>query len=204
MPVFYGVYTASGFLNSLIFNDEGASFILTPTFGYADNDIVDAYPSWGLFLILLSIVILIGGVVLLTNKKPEKPSVAQGTQLTAPSQRRRKAKKTTNGDDEEEANLREPGVGESELVWQIGDDSDEEDGHHEHDADHPKARRRESRGKGDGEEILDGERAGLMREDDVDHDHDEAASGSSSSTRVGGADADEFGEWKAATNDRTQ
>ena len=54
VPVFYGVYTATGFLNSLIFNNE-----------------VEAYKSWTLFLIFLSIIVLIGGVVLLTHKKPE-------------------------------------------------------------------------------------------------------------------------------------
>ncbi|TFL05818.1 hypothetical protein BDV98DRAFT_560682 [Pterulicium gracile] len=54
VPVFYGVYTATGFLNSLIFNNE-----------------VDAYKPWVLFLIFLSIAVLISGVVLLTHKKPD-------------------------------------------------------------------------------------------------------------------------------------
>jgi hypothetical protein len=30
VPVFYGVYTASGFLNSLIFNDQGWSIAFSP------------------------------------------------------------------------------------------------------------------------------------------------------------------------------
>ncbi|KAG9004991.1 hypothetical protein FRB90_010628 [Tulasnella sp. 427] len=60
VPMFYGIYTASGFLNSLIFNDE-----------------VDAYKPWTLFCLFLSIVVLIAGVVLLTHKKPEpKPAAA--------------------------------------------------------------------------------------------------------------------------------
>ena len=54
VPVFYGVYTATGFLNSLIFNNE-----------------VDAYKPWVLFLIFLSIAVLVSGVVLLTHKKPD-------------------------------------------------------------------------------------------------------------------------------------
>ncbi|KAG9044973.1 hypothetical protein FS837_007236 [Tulasnella sp. UAMH 9824] len=58
VPMFYGIYTASGFLNSLVFNDE-----------------VDAYKPWTLFCLFLSIVVLISGVVLLTHKKPEpKPA----------------------------------------------------------------------------------------------------------------------------------
>ena len=42
------------FLNSLIFNNE-----------------VDAYESWVLFLIFVSILVLVTGVVLLTHKKPD-------------------------------------------------------------------------------------------------------------------------------------
>ncbi|KIJ39500.1 hypothetical protein M422DRAFT_68829 [Sphaerobolus stellatus SS14] len=181
VPVFYGVYTASGFLNSLIFNDE-----------------VDSYQSWTLFLIFVSITVLIGGVVLLTHEKPEQAAKKPGTQLVSLSRRIRKAKKDrgengANGDNDEEANLheREPGVVEEETLWQVGDDSDEEDadGHEE---DRPQARRRESRSKQD--EPEDGERSGLMREE---HNDDEPglASGSSSSTRV-----DDFGDWNTAGN----
>lgn len=123
VPVFYGVYTATGyvaffpvsvclpvtsFLDSLIFNNE-----------------VDAYKPWILFLIFTSIAILISGVVLLTHKKPERSKRnirTPGAQSTM--------KGNTGGSEEDEAQvLRAPEEGESETqeLWQLGDMSDDED-----------------------------------------------------------------------------
>ncbi|KZT26776.1 hypothetical protein NEOLEDRAFT_1177356 [Neolentinus lepideus HHB14362 ss-1] len=110
VPVFYGVYTATGFLDSLIFNDE-----------------VDAYQSWTLFLIFISMLILISGVVLLTHKKPEPKRPAGATRLSSIPSGRRTVKKA-KGDAEEEEGLRPEGdVENQEVVWQVGDASDDED-----------------------------------------------------------------------------
>lgn len=118
VPVFYGVYTATGFLDSLIFNNE-----------------VDAYKPWTLFLIFTSILILISGVVLLTSKKPERSKQTPGG---LPVFSRDGAGSTTKvddrvGDTTEDGNSEElalrsqtDGRGLGEL-WQVGDVSDDED-----------------------------------------------------------------------------
>ncbi|KAF8530448.1 hypothetical protein BU17DRAFT_35520 [Hysterangium stoloniferum] len=174
VPVFYGVYTASGFLNSLIFNDQ-----------------VDAYQPWTLFLIFVSIMILIGGVVLLTNKKPEKTQQQQPTALSALPSRTRKSKNRKEGDEGgEEESLRQREPGEEEVVWQLGDDSDDDEAG---DDAKPHTRRRESHKPSDGLEKPEGERTGLMHGAEEDGDI-EAASGSQSQTQV----EDEFGDWKTA------
>ncbi|KAG8818790.1 hypothetical protein FRC17_010707 [Serendipita sp. 399] len=114
VPVFYGVYTASGFLDSLIFNDE-----------------VDKYETWTLFLIFASIMVLIAGVVLLTLKKPEPTTssgaatgIANGGGRTS---RRTGTPKHTGEDDEialTEQGENHKGQGHS---WQVGDETDSED-----------------------------------------------------------------------------
>ncbi|KAF9450404.1 hypothetical protein P691DRAFT_810345 [Macrolepiota fuliginosa MF-IS2] len=118
VPVFYGVYTATGFLNSLIFNNE-----------------VDAYQSWTLFLIFVSILVLISGVVLLTHKKPE-PVTNKIKSSTLP-RRRTKANlsKTKLAEDDEEEQ-----EGEDQVLWAVGEgsdregdeDEDEDIDHHQH------------------------------------------------------------------------
>ncbi|KIM69251.1 hypothetical protein SCLCIDRAFT_1208675 [Scleroderma citrinum Foug A] len=116
VPVFYGVYTATGFLDSLIFNNE-----------------VDSYKPWILFLIFMSIVILISGVVLLTSKKPERSKRASSvplsttptTKLDSPMDDARE------GDDGEEQALHGRSEGREageRTLWQLGDASDDEDG----------------------------------------------------------------------------
>ncbi|KAF7288711.1 hypothetical protein HMN09_01377100 [Mycena chlorophos] len=119
VPVFYGIYTAAGWLNSLIFNDN-----------------VDSYQPWTLFLIFVSIFVLISGVVLLTHKKPEpgplsaRASVPMGT-TGLPRMRQRKG-------DLESATAEEGGGEQQEELWGIGDASDEDEGddedvdHHQH------------------------------------------------------------------------
>ncbi|KAJ7188151.1 hypothetical protein C8R46DRAFT_1053815 [Mycena filopes] len=121
VPVFYGVYTASGFLDSLIFNNE-----------------VDSYQSWTLFLIFVSIFVLISGVVLLTHKKPEpgplsaRTAAALGSagfprmELRQRGSAVRRGKGTKVGrpkgvDDDEETMV----DGEEEVLWGIGDASDD-------------------------------------------------------------------------------
>lgn len=104
VPVFYGVYTAIGFLDSLIFNDE-----------------VDAYQSWTLFLIFASILILVSGVVLLTHKKPEPVSATPPTMLAPPPPgKKRRSRRSKSGQEEVEG-------GEQDVLWTVGDDSGDED-----------------------------------------------------------------------------
>ncbi|THG92584.1 hypothetical protein EW145_g8665, partial [Phellinidium pouzarii] len=87
VPVFYGVYTGAGCLDALVFNDE-----------------ITQYRSWTLFLIFVSILVLVSGVVLLTHKKPEpgaKKAVAGGAPALAlaalPSARKARAKGRRKG-----------------------------------------------------------------------------------------------------------
>jgi len=128
VPTFYAVYTASGFLNSLIFMDE-----------------VDAYKPWTLFAVFVSIGVLISGVVLLTNKKPETKPTTNSNNPTmlgpVPRSARRAAKiRSTNDDDdddehaqgdEEDDALRLSDDDDAErdaVVWQIGAEEEEEEG----------------------------------------------------------------------------
>ncbi|KAI0063590.1 hypothetical protein BV25DRAFT_395159 [Artomyces pyxidatus] len=112
VPVFYGVYTATGWLNSLIFNDS-----------------VDAYASWTLFLIFVSILILISGVVLLTHKKPEPTGPARdphGIPLSAVPGARAQPKPTDGkAQTGEREGLRDEEEGE--VVWDVGEASDDEE-----------------------------------------------------------------------------
>lgn len=99
-------------MNSLIFNDE-----------------VDAYKTWTLFLIFVSILVLISGVVLLTHKKPE---ANVQTPATAAIPRRGVRKRLASGRGEGQA-LRSRGSedGEDEdhdgMLWAVGEVSDEDD-----------------------------------------------------------------------------
>ncbi|KAG1862586.1 hypothetical protein DFJ58DRAFT_775862 [Suillus subalutaceus] len=120
VPVFYGVYTATGFLDSLVFNNE-----------------VDAYKPWILFLIFASIMILISGVVLLTHKKPERStraSAATGLSGLSSHKAARSSSKVNRIDeddenDDEEQALRKTEEGEEDraVLWQVGDISEDED-----------------------------------------------------------------------------
>ncbi|EGN99783.1 hypothetical protein SERLA73DRAFT_179994 [Serpula lacrymans var. lacrymans S7.3] len=131
VPVFYGVYTATGFLDSLIFNNQ-----------------VDAYKPWILFLIFVSMMILISGVVLLTHKKPERSNRTSGGPVLASVPARKKAKAVTKADrkaghdeenedddddDDEGRALRSGEEGETDEqgdLWQVGDASDDEEDSH--------------------------------------------------------------------------
>lgn len=126
VPVFYGVYTAVGWLDSLIFNDE-----------------VEAYQSWTLFLIFVSIIILIAGVVLLTFKKPE-PVIGKIKSNSTPRNRRKRkdaklerAAEHGNGAGNLDGGDEEQGRGgEDEVLWAVGDDSDDEEEGEDDDVDH--------------------------------------------------------------------
>jgi len=105
------------------------------------NNEVDSYRPWILFLIFASMMILISGVVLLTHKKPERsiraPAAAGLSGLSSRKASRSSSRvnhiidEDEDGDDEEQA-LRntteaEEGRGDQTVLWQVGDDSDDED-----------------------------------------------------------------------------
>lgn len=160
VPTFYAVYTATGWLNSLVFMDR-----------------IDAYSNWvcpfqnsltqsaddpfsfakTLFAIFISICILIFGVVLLTSKKPEASASARSGDrralVIAPQNARRQKGRSAAGqsisssspilgheDDDmelgdEENDVLRPHDEEGEhQMWQIGgDDEDDETGDNKRD-----------------------------------------------------------------------
>lgn len=77
----------------------------------------------------MSIFVLIGGVVLLTYKKPDPAAASSSTTLGVPSRSARA--KTSDEEDADERDLEAlhtHGPGEnSEVMWQIGDADDESD-----------------------------------------------------------------------------
>ncbi|KAG6842186.1 hypothetical protein C0991_001679 [Blastosporella zonata] len=197
VPVFYGVYTATGFLDSLIFNNE-----------------VDAYQGWTLFLIFVSILVLISGVVLLTHKKPE-PTSTTPVALTR-AKGRGKARKAS---DAEEGRAGTGERSEQEVLWAVGEDEDDE-GHEDEDpdVDHhqnpinrptPNKSAADSKQKGKGKSVswkvktLDEEGVGLIGEDeeedeDVEPIHHKSSSSSTEPRPVDPfKDEDEFGDWAA-------
>ncbi|KAF5380563.1 hypothetical protein D9615_004481 [Tricholomella constricta] len=200
VPVFYGVYTATGFLDSLIFNDE-----------------VDAYQSWTLFLIFASILVLISGVVLLTHKKPE-PAGTTPAPLSRAKGKAGKGKGRRKTGDEEEGGTEDGGGGEQDVLWAVGEDSDEESGEQEDpDIDHhqnplqPQLRPRTSsvtvtdktkgkgksvnwKARGEGEEGL-----GLIGDHDDDEEHHTSNLTSQPEPNKDVdpfKDEDEFGDWE--------
>jgi hypothetical protein len=89
---------------------------------------VDAYASWTLFLIFVSILVLISGVVLLTHKKPE-PSTTQrdaGIALNAIPGRQIPRKTDNKTDGLEGGHPRDHGE-DGQVMWDVGEASDEED-----------------------------------------------------------------------------
>lgn len=168
VPVFYGVYTAMGFLNSLIFNNE-----------------VDAYESWTLFLIFVSITILISGVVLLTHKKPDKHApVESSTALASLSPNKSYRKRGQNPTVDEEEGFRDDA--EDGIVWQVGDASDDEA---DNTSDPAFASRRQGQSTANGS----GERERMIHEANDEEFH--RASTSSDAT-LGSPDGDGRGDWE--------
>ena len=98
------------------------------------NDSVDAYQTWTLFLIFISIMVLISGVVLLTLKKPEKrggapatsgiPGPAHGTR---PSRRRSDSKQDLERGEERGVEQEGRELDDDQTLWGLGEVSDDED-----------------------------------------------------------------------------
>lgn len=96
---------------------------------------MDAYQTWTLFLIFVSIMILILGVVLLTLKKPEKrggapttPRVVGPARATPPRRRRSGSKQDLEVGDGRGSEVDARELDDDQTLWQVGEDSDEEDG----------------------------------------------------------------------------
>lgn len=97
------------------------------------NDSVDAYQTWTLFLIFISMMILISGVVLLTLKKPEKrggaPTAAGipgSARSVRPSHRRSESKQDLERGGGSGSEVRE--LDDDQTLWGLGEMSDDEEG----------------------------------------------------------------------------
>ena len=94
-----------------------------------------AYKGWALFLISLSILVLIAGVVLLTIKKPD-PMGGKLRSATLSSARSRN--RTPRRADTEAQEGVEERDDEQDILWRVGDASDDDEGededidHHQH------------------------------------------------------------------------
>ncbi|KAI0743369.1 hypothetical protein C8Q80DRAFT_1257083 [Daedaleopsis nitida] len=182
VPVFYGVYTGLGFLDSLIFNDE-----------------VDAYHSWALFLIFCSMIVLVSGVILLTYKKPDDKGAAQSSGAPLSARGHRSATKSGfvhPGRDEEEG-LREQHEREDGATWQLGDISDDDGDDDNDDNDSralrsPRVKRKSSglsikpRTRGEGEE------ASMLAAHEVEEDEARGGDSTSSDATLARLDTNTF------------
>lgn len=90
------------------------------------NDEVDAYQSWTLFLIFVSILVLISGVVLLTHKKPEL-STTQKNALPMSRARHQGASKGDKAVVEDIEQQDDHASDERQVLWTVGHDTDDED-----------------------------------------------------------------------------
>lgn len=99
------------------------------------NDSVDAYQTWALFMIFISMMILISGVVLLTLKKPEKrggapttPGASGSARSIRPSRRRSNSKLDLEHGDGRGSEVDARELDDDRTMWQVGEMSDDEDG----------------------------------------------------------------------------
>ena len=166
------------------------------------NDSVDAYESWDLFLIFCSILVLVSGVVLLTNKKPDQPArtgpnMSGATSLaTMKRARRRKGGKNPSTESVERLHPGDGDEGETTrdaVLWELGEASDDED-----DAEVPLPHREVSSAS---DPTIGGERARMIDDHEDDDDEENRGSVSSDATLAHPAGEptpyrdDEFGDW---------
>ena len=169
------------------------------------NNEVDAYKGWTLFLIFLSIVVLIAGVVLLTHKKPE-PMNGKVKSATLPRVRRAKNKSPRPTGDLESHEENENGDerdNERDVLWEVGNASDDDDQGEDEDIDHhqhpshsqtgvdgrPKKRTPANNGE---------ESVGLIPTDDDDNVHDKSRHSVNSFRDV----LESYGSWQNAGTSR--
>lgn len=96
---------------------------------------MDAYQTWTLFLIFISIMILISGVVLLTLKKPEKrggapttSGIPESARSIRPSRRRSDSKQDLEQGERGRVEQEGRGLDDDQTLWELGEMSDDEDG----------------------------------------------------------------------------
>jgi magnesium transporter len=153
-------------------------------------------PLQTLLLIAMSIFVLIGGVVLLTIKKPE-PKVVKSSKLGAvPRERRKGGAKGSEGEalagDEESANQ-----AMDTVVWGIGEDEEEDEDSSAAVIPGPKVGARPS---------VDRRRTSVHVSDDEDGDDERGHLVSNAAMPgqgvEGEGDDDEFGPWEEAESGR--
>ncbi|TXT12631.1 uncharacterized protein COLE_03041 [Cutaneotrichosporon oleaginosum] len=196
VPLFYAGYTVFGFINALIFYDQAGS-----------------YARWILVMVFLSIGVLIGGVILLSTK-PEEPETAEAGNDdpairmrpgTARSPLARNGAAMGSGgvislDDTPKPSEDRP----QEVVWDIGEDSDEDEDAHgrlvknaEERKDEPESDEEEGRGVGGTKESR-GERGGLLLQEDEDDLEDRSSPRPAPRrlpSKVEEDEAETFGPW---------
>lgn len=160
VPVFYGVYTGAGFLDSLVFNNE-----------------VDQYNGWTLAALAASVLVLVAGVVLLTHKKPESSKAKDGRAGSAiPLETRKTALEDAVPIGDEGERLTETQENE-QTPWTLGNMSDDEEddstlggGHRESQESNSKLDKDEAAGtrKGFASAAHGEEGRGLMERGDAD------------------------------------
>ena len=123
------------FVDSLVsyqFFHEISGFLIIASWVKVFNDSVDAYQTWTLFLIFVSIMVLISGVVLLTLKKPEKrggapttPGMPGSARSVLSSRRRSNSKRDLEGGGPE---IEGRELDDDQTLWELGEMSDDEEG----------------------------------------------------------------------------
>jgi magnesium transporter len=88
---------------------------------------VDAYASWTLFFLFVSILILISGVVLLTHKKPESTSTQHESGIALNAVSGRQLPRTTTNGKTDGYEGEDQGEDQGQVVWDVREASDEED-----------------------------------------------------------------------------
>lgn len=92
------------------------------------NDSVDAYQSWTLFLIFVSVLVLISGVVLLTHKKPEPSTTQRDGGIAMNALSGRQIPRTADDKAEGHEGVHPGDHGEDgQVMWEVGEASDDED-----------------------------------------------------------------------------
>lgn len=171
------------FLDSLVFNNE-----------------VESYKPWILFLIFVSIVILISGVVLLTHKKPERTQRNIALSRAPGARSAMKVSKDSEGDEAQALRVPEEEDAAAHEQWQLGDLSDDEDGVNTDTIGKPASRRKNGTADSGVEEGH-----GLIQDEEEDRALHRRSTSSDATLHVrhDGHEYhdDEFGEWNEGGKD---